>query len=124
MIVGVGTDLVEIARIERSLDRFAERFASKILTSSELALFRAKPSAAFLAKRFAAKEAVAKALGTGMRAGVHFAYIEITHEPSGKPGIELHGSAAQRANELAIQHWHLSISDEKQHALAFVVAEG
>ena len=124
MILGVGTDLVEIERIKKSLEKFPDRFAKKILAEDELSEFRrSKVSAAFLAKRFAAKEAVAKALGTGMRQGVHFTSIEVCHDQFGKPGVLLHGDAERRAQELGVKRWHLSISDERQHALAFVIAE-
>ena len=124
MIVGVGTDLVERVRIEKSYKRYGNRFAVKILGSTELQDFsRVKFKAAFLAKRFAAKEAVAKALGTGMRDGVHFSGIEVTHDHRGQPGVYLSGGAAYRADELGIKQWHLSLSDERQHALAFAIAE-
>ncbi len=124
MIVGIGTDLVEVARIERSLERFGDRFAHKILSSTELQNYRSAASRShFLAKRFAAKEAVAKALGTGMRGGVHFRLIEISHDEAGKPIVSLLSGALARAQQLNISNWHLSISDERQHALAFVVAE-
>jgi holo-[acyl-carrier protein] synthase len=123
MIKGVGTDLVDVARIQRSLDRFGERFARKILSETELAKFAKQPTASFLAKRFAAKEAVSKALGTGMRAGVHFSMIEVGHKSSGQPTVVLYDMAAERAQVLEIDAWHISISDEKDHALAFVVAE-
>lgn len=124
MIVGVGTDLVEIGRIQKSLDRFPERFVRKVLSSDELIQFeKEKHSISFVAKRFAAKEAVAKALGTGMRGGVHFPLIEVVHDHRGKPGVKLYGKALERADTLGINRWHLSLSDERQHALAFVVAE-
>lgn len=124
MIVGIGTDLVEVARIERSLSRFGDRFAGKILSSAELKSFQASKSKShFLAKRFAAKEAVAKALGTGMRGGVHFPSIEVIHDAAGKPGVNLLSGALQQAQQLDISTWHLSISDERQYALAFVIAE-
>lgn len=124
MIIGIGTDLVEVRRIQQSLDKFGERFAQKILANEELPQFAAaKFPVSFLAKRFAAKEAVAKALGTGMRAGVHFSNIAVVHDAAGKPGVKLSAAAQQRAVQLGIKHWHLSITDERQFALAFVVAE-
>lgn len=124
MIVGNGTDIVEVARIAGSLERFGVRFAKKILSPTELAQYEsAKSGLNFLAKRFAAKEAVAKALGTGMRQGVHFTNIEIVRDKFGKPGVQLKSGALQRADALGIDRWHLSISDERHYALAFVIAE-
>lgn len=124
MIVGVGVDIVEVARIVRSLDRFGERFAGKILSDSELDTFRTKAQPAhWLAKRFAAKEAAAKALGTGMRAGVHFRRIVVENAGSGAPGLRFEGGAADRAAALGARHVHVSLSDEKEHAIAFVVIE-
>ena len=78
----------------------------------------------FLAKRFAAKEAVAKALGTGMRAGVHFVQINVSSKRSGAPVVELSGAAKSRADNLGVERVHISISDEREHAIAFVVLEG
>lgn len=125
MIAGVGVDLVEITRIRHSLERFGERFARKILSSDELVRFADRPDqSAWLAKRFAAKEAVAKALGTGMRAGVHFCQIEVSSKRSGAPVVTLSGAAEARANKLEVTNIHISISDEREHAIAFVVLEG
>ena len=123
MIVGIGTDLVEVARIQRSYERFGLRFATKILHPTELERLGEKLSAKVLAKRFAAKEAVAKTLGTGMRMGVHFSQIAVEHIPSGQPTVRLYGAAAARAEHLGIQNWHLSLTDERQFALAFAIAE-
>lgn len=124
MIVGIGTDIVEIARIRRSLEKFGERFAGKILGESELVRFRTvKEPAAWLARRFAAKEAAAKALGTGMRGGVHFVQIEIRHQKSGAPLLDLTGRAAARADKLGVNNSHVSISDERDFAVAFVILE-
>ncbi len=125
MIKGVGTDLVRTTRIASSLEKFGERFAEKILATGEMADFKSsKDKAKFLSKRFAAKEAVAKALGTGMGAGVHFKLIEVTHKASGAPAVLLHGAAQQRATKLGVTHTHLSISDEEGLAQAFSVLEG
>ena len=123
MIVGVGTDIVDVRRIERSLDRFGIRFAKKVLNEAELAVFEKHPTPSFLAKRFAAKEAVSKALGTGMSRGVHFPDIEVIHKESGQPSVRLYKGAETRATDLGVKHWHVSISDERDHAIAFVIAE-
>ena len=126
MIVSVGTDLVKIARIEQALNRWGKAFAEKILTSAEKLLLEQRPAnrAAFLAKQFAAKEAVCKALGTGMRRGVSFRTIEILRNEAGAPTVQLHGQALERQHRLNISHFHVSISDESGFALAFVIAEG
>ncbi len=124
-IVGTGVDIIEIDRIASSIDRWGIRFARKILMESELDRFKKYQSkaAAYLARQFAAKEAVAKALGTGMRAGVTFPQIGVERLESGAPVIILTGRALERSQKLAIDHWHVSISDEKDYAVAFIVAE-
>jgi holo-[acyl-carrier protein] synthase len=124
MIFGIGTDIVLVSRIRQSEMRFGDRFAQRILAEIEFSDYKkASAPTFFLAKRFAAKEAVAKALGTGMRSGVTFRSIEIQHNHVGKPKVVLWSGAAKMADSLGIQHWHISLSDEKDHALAFVVAE-
>ena len=126
MILGIGTDLVDIRRIERSLERFGVRFAARLFTESEQAAAesRARGRAAFYAKRFAAKEACAKALGTGFAAGVFWRDIEVTSGPDGAPVIELAGGALHRLNAVTpegmIARVHLSLSDDHPFALAFV----
>jgi holo-[acyl-carrier protein] synthase len=123
MIKGVGTDIVEIARIEVLWQKQGARFAQRLLSESEqLVLKNHRQPARFLAKRWAAKEAVSKALGTGIAQGVGFADITISHTELGQPKIELSGGALNRAIELGITQWQLSISDEKHYAVAFVVA--
>jgi holo-[acyl-carrier protein] synthase len=125
MIKGIGTDLVEIARIEHSLSRWGEKFAQRILDADELEEFRAaRRQGHFLAKRFAAKEAAVKALGTGMRQGVHFRQIYISHHDSGAPILDFTGRAREIADTLGVEDRHLSISDEREFALAFVVLAG
>jgi holo-[acyl-carrier protein] synthase len=125
VIVGIGVDVVDVGRVRKSLDRFGDRFAGKVLSEAERARFgKSRDKAAWLAKRFAAKEAAAKALGTGMRAGVHFSQITVARKSSGAPLIELSGAAAERAATLGAGTMHVSISDEKDYAVAFVVLEG
>ena len=124
MILGIGTDLVQIDRIAVALSRWGEKFACKILAESELIQFRQHPSAAYLAKRFAAKEAVAKALGTGMRLGVNFPQIAVVGKQGCRPKICMTGAAAARASSMGVEITHLSITDEQDYALAFVVLEG
>jgi len=124
MIVGIGVDLVKIERIARLLDRYGKRLADKILSPAEMPLFaKTKNPTAMLAKRFAAKEAVAKALGTGMRGGVYFPQIEITNKPSGAPVVLLGGKARERAEKLRVKSTHVSISDEEDFVVAFAVME-
>ena len=125
MIIGIGVDVVDVGRVRKSLDRFGARFADKVLSEVERERFgRSRDRAAWLAKRFAAKEAAAKALGTGMRAGVHFSQITVARKASGAPFIELSGAAAERAAAIGAGKMHVSISDEKDYAVAFAVLEG
>jgi holo-[acyl-carrier protein] synthase len=125
MIKGIGTDLVRTARVRASFERWGERFAKRILSPDELEkLGSSRNKVNYLAKRFAAKEAVAKALGTGMRSGVHFSSIEVKHHPSGAPYVVLHDGALSHANLMGVQSSHLSVSDEEGLAIAFAVLEG
>ncbi|UQB43221.1 holo-ACP synthase [Thiomicrospira microaerophila] len=123
MIKGVGTDIVEIERIDALWNKQGMRFAERLLSSTELQHFsnQIRPER-FLAKRWAAKEAISKALGTGIAQGVGFLDMTISHSSLGQPLISLTGGALARADFLAISEWHLSISDEKHYAVAFVVA--
>ena len=124
MIVGIGTDMVEIARIE-ALQIRHPAFARRILCESEYVQWQQRgKSAAFLAKRWAAKEAVFKALGTGLRGGLRFQQVCIRNDELGRPLVCLNGRAEDLARERGIVTLHLSLSDERQYALAFVVAEG
>ncbi|WP_420599061.1 holo-ACP synthase [Neptuniibacter sp.] len=124
MILGVGTDILQISRIEQALER-TPKLAERILTSREQACFSAeKQPARFLAKRFAAKEAVTKALGTGIGRGVSWHHIEIDKDELGRPLVTLNGGAAERASELGIANIQISYSDEKEYIVAFVIAEG
>ena len=126
MIVGIGTDLVEIPRIEKILQEKGGRFLKRILTSSEQekALTSSRPGRS-LAKRFAAKEALVKALGTGFQGGVSFQDIEVSHDLHGKPSLSLKGRALEVLEALIptpdVPSLHLSLSDTAHHALAFVV---
>ncbi|MEE4378459.1 MAG: holo-ACP synthase [Candidatus Competibacteraceae bacterium] len=124
-IYGIGTDIVEIARIHDILKRFGERFAQRILTEDELADYRnsAHPER-FLARRFAAKEAVVKALGLGFRAGLTMNAIGVAHDDYGKPEIVFREQAARYVDDLGITARFISISDEREYALAFVVLAG
>ncbi len=124
MIVGVGTDIVDVDRIAKVYARQGQAFVKRLLSESEQAEFVQKTHPErFLAKRWALKEAVSKALGTGIAHGVCFKGMTIGHKPSGQPILILEGSTEQKAKELGITHWSLSVSDEKHHTVAFVVAE-
>ena len=116
----IGVDIIEIARIERVLERWGERFLHRIYTEPELKLCRKKPSR--LATRFAGKEAVMKALGTGIK-GVSWKEIGILAEPGGKPLVQLYGKAQKRANSLGLGKLAISLSDSMEYAIAFVVGE-
>ncbi len=128
MIVGVGADLTDIRRIQRSLDRFGDRFRNRCFTGIERARSERKPDPAWsYAKRFSAKEACAKALGTGMRSDVYWRDMGVVNLPSGKPTLALTGAAAAHLARLVppghVPHIHLTLSDEHPYALAFVVIE-
>jgi holo-[acyl-carrier protein] synthase len=128
MIVGVGADLCDIRRIQTSLDRFGDRFRNRCFTPLEVARSERKPDAAWsYAKRFAAKEACAKALGTGMRRDVYWRDIGVVNRPSGQPTLALTGHAAEHLARLTPEghraEIHLTLSDEHPYALAFVVIE-
>lgn len=124
MIFGIGTDIVEVSRIEDSLARFGAGFAQRILGEREwLAYQQTQTQARFLAKRFAAKEAFAKALGSGLRAPATFQNIGVAHDDLGKPVFDLAPELQARLEALGIRYQHLSISDERALAVAFVVLE-
>jgi holo-[acyl-carrier protein] synthase len=122
MIIGIGTDIVEIDRIVGVLSRQGESFVRRILTPTEREQFLSKKDQArFLAKRFAAKEAASKALGTGFRQGVSWQDFEISSDELGRPHLSLSGQAQLILQEKGVSISHLSISDEKHYAIAFVV---
>jgi len=121
VIFGIGTDIVQVSRIQKSLDRYGEQFARRILAETELEDFRRTlQPARFLARRFAAKEALAKAYGTGFSGGLTFRDIAVTHDAAGKPVLQLAGRAAELQQELGIGADFISISDEREYAVAFV----
>lgn len=122
-IVGIGTDIVALARIEKVLQR-NPAFAERVLTRDELHTYvQAGRPAAFVAKRFAAKEAAAKALGTGIAKGVSFQHIEVGHTELGQPLLHFSAIALERANTIGASAFHLSISDEADYAMAYVILE-
>lgn len=128
MIVGIGSDLTDIRRIKDTLDRFGDRFTTRIFTplERERSLRKADPAASF-AKRFAAKEACAKALGTGMRRGVFWRDMGVVNMRSGQPTMTLTGGAAEQLARLVpdgrVATIHLSLTDDHPYAQAFVIIE-
>ena len=125
MIVGTGIDLVEIERIQQSVERYGERFLRRVYTAAEQAYcLRKRNSAESLAARFAAKEAAAKALGTGINQGVTWLEIEVVREPGGRPTIAFRGRALEFATRLGVRSAALSITHTRGLAMASVVLEG
>jgi holo-[acyl-carrier protein] synthase len=124
MIVGSGIDMVEIPRIQESLNRYGKRFLNRIFTPSEQAYcLRKRNAAESLAARFAAKEAGAKALGTGISRGVSWLEIEVVREPGGRPSIRFHGRAAEFASRLGVARAALSITHTSDLSMASVLLE-
>lgn len=124
MIVGIGSDIVAIERVEESLQKLGEKFAQRLLTETEFSEYQNKYSgAAYLAKRFAAKEALVKALGTGFADGITWKQVSVHNNDKGAPYLQLSGAAQQKAHALGVSNIHLSLSDEKRYAVAFVVLE-
>jgi holo-[acyl-carrier protein] synthase len=122
-ILGLGTDIVEIARIELALQR-SQRLPQRVLTPCELTVFEQhKFPARFLAKRFAAKEAAVKALGTGIGNGISFQQVEVKNLDGGQPYLEFNGKFADLCHKLSVTKSFVSISDEQQYAVATVILE-
>ena len=121
MIRGIGVDLIEIQRIQSSIDEFGETFLRKIFTDAEIAYCRSRKNPAqHFAARFAAKEAVSKALSTGWSGEFEWKNVEVTNELSGKPNVTLHGSTAEALKKSNV---HLSLSHSETAVVAFAVIE-
>ncbi len=124
MVCGIGVDIVRISRFESVLRRWAKRFQERVFTEEEVASSLKKShSAASLAARFAAKEAFMKSLGTGWRGGVRWRDIEVITDPTGRPGICLHGKVKDLFENRGLRHSHLSLSHEGDYSVAMVVLE-
>ena len=124
MVLGVGTDIMEIPRIAQSIARFGDRFLHRVFTPGEILYCQRKKNAAeSFAARFAAKEAGAKALGTGISRGIAWRELEVAREPSGKPLLQLSGRAAACAQSLGVARISLSLTHTRDIALAVVVME-
>lgn len=123
-IVGIGTDIVEIARIREQRERLGDKLAKRVLTDAEFAIYAtSKMPERFLAKRFAAKEAAAKALGTGIGRGVSFQHIHIANDENGAPIVTFSQGAKARLEQLKGCHGFITIADEQHYAVATVVLE-
>jgi holo-[acyl-carrier protein] synthase len=124
MIIGSGIDLTEIGRIQKTVDRYGGRFLDRVYTGAEQAYcLRKRRSAESLAARFAAKEAGAKALGTGISRGVTWLEIEVIREPGGRPALRFHGRAAELAARMGVARTALSLTHTGDLAMASVVLE-
>ena len=128
MIKGIGTDLLEKSRVEKSISKFGDKFIKKVLTEKEQQEYQTKKTSdkkvSFLSNNFACKEAVAKALGTGFSEGITLKSIEVLRESSGNPYLQLLGKAKKKAKKCGFENFTLSISDTKDHSLALVIGEG
>jgi holo-[acyl-carrier protein] synthase len=124
MIIGLGTDVCEIARVARYLERYGERFTRRCFTAREIAYCtRYTNSAEQYAARIAAKEAASKALGTGWRNGVHWKCFEVDSLPSGKPFLRIHGRAAELASQMGLKNTNVSLTHDAGIAFAIVTFE-
>lgn len=123
-ILGLGTDIADIERVEKVYARSGDAFAERVLTPAELDIFHGrKLKGRYLAKRFAVKEAASKALGTGIACGVSFQDFTVSNDELGKPILKLSGKAAELAGAMGVNHVHLTIADEKKYAVATVILE-
>lgn len=121
-VVGIGTDIVQIQRLDKMSSSSLEKLVIRVLTQTELERYRSlKFPLPFLAKRWAGKEAAAKAIGTGIASGVSFQHIEIMNLESGQPNLVFTDEALKKVQGLGANSWHISLSDEAEYATAFVV---
>lgn len=125
MIIGIGTDLARVARFAIALERHGQRFPQRLLGDLERERLAAHSQpAAYLAKRFAAKEAFFKALGSGLRHGMRWTEVQVVNDALGCPSLQLSGRARELTEQAGVDRIHLSLSDEEDLACAFVVLEG
>lgn len=124
MIVGTGVDITEVPRIKATVERFGQRFLTRVFTPEEVKYCLSKVNfAERLAARFAAKEAGMKAIGTGLRHGVTWQDVEVVRHPGGRPGVRFSGKAAEFAARLGCRQTHLSLTHTAEQAVAFVILE-
>lgn len=123
-MLSTGVDILHIPRMQRAIDTHGERFLNRVFTPREIKACKGRSSE--FAARFAAKEAVSKALGVGIRImahnGIGFKDVEVLPDGNGKPHVHLNGSAAERASALGLSEWSISLTHEREYAVAFVVA--
>ncbi|WP_017347805.1 holo-ACP synthase [Pantoea sp. A4] len=123
-ILGLGTDIVEIERIAGVIERSGDRLARRVLSDAEWQQYQShRQPLRFLAKRFAVKEAAAKAFGTGIRGGLAFNQFEVYNDELGKPGLRFFHHAAEVAQRLGVNHVHVTLADERHYACATVIIE-
>ncbi|ATZ12282.1 holo-ACP synthase [Erwinia amylovora] len=123
-ILGLGSDIVEIARISAVISRSGDRLAQRVLSENEWLQYQAhQQPVRFLAKRFAVKEAAAKAFGTGIRGGLAFNQFEVYNDELGKPGLRFLQHAQEMARQLGVAHVHVTLADERHYACATVIIE-
>ena len=124
MIYGIGVDIVQISRIEKVIEQRGNRFLKRVFTEAEIGFCqcKARPAARF-ALRFAAKEAFAKAMGSGFRDGLGFRQIEVMNDLNGRPNLVLHGKSKEMCEGSGITNSHLSLSDDSFYAIAMVLLE-
>lgn len=123
-ILGLGSDIVEIERIAGVIDRSGDRLARRVLSQAEWQQYQAhQQPVRFLAKRFAVKEAAAKAFGTGIRGGLAFNQFEVYNDALGKPGLRFFQQAEVIARQLGVRHVHVTLADERHYACATVIIE-
>ena len=124
MIYGIGTDIVRIARMADNLERYGERFAARVLCDEEMLVYaESAQKASFLSKRFAAKEAAAKALGTGFRDGLSLRDIRVSNDELGKPMLSFTEGLQEKLEQQGVGKAHLSLADEREYAIANVILE-
>ena len=124
MIIGIGVDIAEIARVDRLIAEFGDRFARRVLTDTEMHEYRRrKDASSYLATRFAAKEAVAKACGTGIGAQLGFHSMQIDNDDSGKPVLRFMQDAGELVSRLQVRNSLISLSDEKHYVVAMALLE-
>ena len=123
-IIGIGLDLIELSRMERSLHRFGEHFLNRIMADDERSAIPGDPAVSHVAARFAAKEAAVKALGTGFAEGIGPRDVAVRSLPSGKPELVLSGKAREKADALGVKKLHLTLTHTRDNAAAVVILEG
>ena len=124
-IIGIGTDIIECLRIAQMIERHAELFINRVYTPHEIQYCQSRKLATqHFAARWAAKEAVLKALGTGWRKGISWRDVEVHNDPGGRPSVAIHGGALDVVEQLGIIDVHISLSHCRSHATAYAVAEG